>query len=140
MTDAGTRLVSRMVLSHPQGTSGVDDELLVECIAACFECAQACEACADACLGEKMVADLVTCIRTDLDCADVCLATGRALSRHVGERTELLERLLRACATACRACGEECRQHAEMHEHCRVCAEACSRCEQACRALLAALA
>jgi Domain of Unknown Function (DUF326) len=31
-----------------------------------------------------MVTELRTCIRTDLDCADVCEATGRVLSRHTG--------------------------------------------------------
>jgi len=47
--------------------------------------------------------------------------------------------LLEACAAACRSCGDECRRHAEMHEHCRVCAEACGRCKQACADLLGAM-
>ena len=38
-----------------------------------------------------------------------------------------------------KACGDECEQHAQMHEHCRVCAEACRRCERACADLLATL-
>ncbi|WP_240619307.1 four-helix bundle copper-binding protein [Blastococcus sp. TF02-8] len=47
--------------------------------------------------------------------------------------------MLEACAAACKACGDECAQHAEMHEHCRICADACRRCEQACRDLITSL-
>ena len=57
----------QMIDTHPGDLSGVDREALVACIDACVECAQACTSCADACLGEDMVAELVTCIRLDLD-------------------------------------------------------------------------
>lgn len=117
----------------------VDKDKLTECIAACFECAQACTACAGACLSEDTISDLTTCIRTDLDCAEVCIATGNVLSRHTGYDANLIRDLLGACATACKVCGDECDQHAQMHDHCRICAEACRRCEQACRALIASL-
>lgn len=83
---------------------------------------------------------LVRCIRLDLDCADVCAATGNALSRQSDQELGLTGALLDACREACRVCGEECERHAEHHEHCRVCAEACRRCEQACERLLAAMA
>jgi len=109
-----------------------------ECIDACFDCAQSCSACADACLGEAVVQELVRCIRLDLDCADVCEATGRVLSRQTHYDAALSRAQLEACALARRSCGEECEAHAEMHGHCRVCAEACRRCESACRALLTA--
>ena len=65
------------------------------------------------------------CIRTDLDCADVCTATGTALSRQTQPSPELLRALVEACRTACRVCGEECRCHGDMHEHCRICGECC---------------
>jgi hypothetical protein len=83
-----------------------------------------------------MVADLRKCVRTNLDCADVCDATARVLSRHTGYDANISRALLEACIAACRACGDECEQHASMHEHCRVCAEACRACEAACRELL----
>ncbi|SDQ19415.1 four-helix bundle copper-binding protein [Quadrisphaera sp. DSM 44207] len=130
---------ARMLQAHPKDLGGVDQEKLRACIDACFECAQVCTACADACLSEDMVAELTTCIRTDLDCADVCVTTGRVLSRHTGYDANLTRAVLQACAAACRACGDDCAEHAEMHEHCRVCAEACRRCEQACRDLIASL-
>lgn len=85
------------------------------------------------------MAELRKCIRTCLDCADICLTTGKVLSRHTGYDANLTRVVLQACAAACRACGDECDQHAGMHEHCRICAEACRRCEQACTALLSGL-
>jgi hypothetical protein len=93
----------------------------------------------DSCMTPDVVADLRTRIRTNLDCADVCEATGRVLSRHTGYDANLTRAVLEACATACTACGDECGSHASTHEHCRVCAETCRNCEQACRDLIASL-
>lgn len=134
-----THTVKAMLETHPIGSGSVDQEKLAACIAACFECAQVCTACADACLSEEMVADLTACIRKNLDCADICAATGNVLSRQTGSNTEVLRAQLQSCMVACRACGDECAQHADMHELCKVCAEACHRCEQACAELLASL-
>lgn len=79
-------------------------------------------------------------IRLDLDCADVCDTTGRILSRQTALEPAMVGATLRACAEACRLCGEECEQHAEHHEHCRVCAQVCRRCESACNNVLFAIA
>jgi hypothetical protein len=117
----------------------VDRERLADTIEALIACADACTACADACLSEKSVADLTKCVRTNLDCADVCGATARVLSRHTGYDANISRALLEACSAVCKSCGDECGSHASMHEHCRVCAEACRSCEQACRDLLAAI-
>ena len=125
----------RMLETSPAATD-FDPALLADCIRACLDCAQACTACADACLAEDTVAELRRCIRLDLDCADVCVATARVLSRLLAYEPEPVMDLLRACAAACRMCGDECDGHADMHEHCRVCAEACRRCEAACETLL----
>jgi len=78
--------------------------------------------------------------RLDLDCADVCAATGTILSRQTGADAGLVQTMLSACAEACRRCAEECEQHAEHHQHCSVCAEACRSCEQACQNALTAVA
>lgn len=131
-------LITEMLESHPGGPRASDPRLLTECLLACAECAQVCNACADACLGEDMLGDLVACIRIDLDCADICAATGAVLARTAttGEATAVL---LRACMAACAACAEECQQHAAMHKHCRICADACRRCLNACEKLLVSL-
>ncbi|MFJ8763119.1 four-helix bundle copper-binding protein [Streptomyces cyaneofuscatus] len=96
-------------------------------------------ACSDSCLSEELVGDLVKCIRTNADCADICTATASVLSRHTGYDANITRAILKACAVACKACGDECARHAETHDHCRVCAEACRRCEQACNDLIASL-
>ncbi|MBX6355586.1 MAG: four-helix bundle copper-binding protein [Micromonosporaceae bacterium] len=128
-----------MLDTYPAALGRVDRQALADCIEACFTCSQACTACADACLSEPDVADLIRCVRANLDCADICDTTGRVLSRHTGFDANLTRAVLKACATACKSCGDECERHASMHEHCRVCAEACRRCEQACQQLLAPL-
>lgn len=132
--------VQQMIQTHPRKTQ-VKAATLIECIDACFECAQTCTACADACLGEQDLQMLVRCIRLNLDCADVCEATGRLLSRQTEPDWGVLRRQLEACAYACAACGAECQKHATgmNMEHCRVCAESCRRCKEACDRLLAAL-
>jgi len=107
---------------------------------ACFECAQACAACADACLGEEDPKGLAKCIRDNLDCADVCAATGAVLSRQTDTSPAVLRAVLEACAASCKQCGDTCAEHAGHHEHCRVCMEACRRCERACNDALSALA
>jgi len=132
-------VTAQMLETYPRDLGGVDVEKLRQCIDACFECEQTCTACADACLSEKMVSDLAKCIRTNLDCADVCATTGRVLSRHTGYDAHITRAILEACIQACRSCGDVCSDHSSMHEHCRVCAESCRTCEQACRDLLAAL-
>jgi len=127
-----------MLGTYP-ATMNVDQSLLAAAIGESLNCFQVCTACADACLSEDMVAELTTCIRTNLDCASVCAATVQVLSRHTGYDANLTRGQLQACIAACRACGDECASHAQMHEHCRICAEACRACEQACSALLGAI-
>jgi len=127
--------VREMISTHPHFQGKAADALLA-CIEQCYACAQTCTSCADACLGEAEIAPLVQCIRRNLDCADLCMATGAMASRRTGSNIEVLRAALNACAEACRVCGTECRGHAEMHEHCRICADACQSCEQACRTAL----
>ena len=121
-------------LSSPKSPA-LDTQALADCMEACAACELACLACADACLDEPDFVSLRRCIRLDLDCADVCAATARLLSRRLDGDAKLLRSMVEACARACATCGAECHQHAEHHEHCRVCAEACRRCEQACEDL-----
>jgi hypothetical protein len=125
-------VVREMLETHPVRPE-VDMLSLAECIEHCYECAQSCVICADACLGEDQLDMLIRCIRLNQDCADVCDATGRLLSRVTTANWSLLLSQLQTCADACKACGDECEKHADRHEHCRICAEACRRCEDACR-------
>lgn len=129
-----------MIEAHPKQPTDFSAADLAAAIDACLECVAICGSCADACLGEDGITELRHCIRTDQDCADICLATARMLQRQGGHHPAVLGPLLQACIAACRNCAEECETHAQMHEHCRICAEACRRCEQACSRLLSAIA
>jgi hypothetical protein len=83
---------------------------------------------------------LVRCIRLDADCADVCAATGRIMSRETAFDPQMARAILQACAASCKLCGDECARHAQHGmRHCQVCMETCRRCEQACHATLTAL-
>lgn len=129
----------QMLDTYPKSIN-LDRSMIAQVIETIIGCSQACTACADACLSEDTVAELVKCIRTNLDCADICDITARILSRHTGYDANLTRAALDACAQTCRICAEECERHADRHHHCRVCAEACRQCEQACRSLLEAMA
>lgn len=130
--------VQQMLATHPRSPE-LDHAALSRCIEECVACAQSCTACADACLGEESVGELTRCIRLNLDCADLCEAAGKILSRQTHFDAELARTVVLACAEACRRCGDECERHAEHHEHCRVCADACRRCEQACADILSTI-
>ena len=112
-------IAAQMIETSRAGT-GFDASSLSSCIGACVECAQACTACADACLAEPMVAELLRSVTTNSNCADVCEATGRVLSRQTEYEATLTRAVLEACRVACRQCAEECERHADMHEHCRI--------------------
>jgi len=128
----------QMLDTYPRDFN-LDANVLAATIDALSDCAQACTACADDCLSEEMVAELTKCIRTCLDCDDVCTATLRVISRQTEYDANVTRAVLQACVAVCKSSGDECERHAGMHEHCRVCAEACRRCEQACNDLLAAM-
>ncbi|MDZ4110177.1 MAG: four-helix bundle copper-binding protein [Brevundimonas sp.] len=124
--------IQSMISSHPHVQGNTNDALIRAVQEAC-DCAAVCRICADACLGETMVADLVQCIRLNLDCADVCAAAGAVGARRTGSNEAVIKSMLEVCADTCATCAAECDKHAGMHEHCRLCAEACRRCEDACR-------
>jgi hypothetical protein len=117
----------------------VDATTLAGAIETIAACATACTACSAACLAEEEVADLRDCIATDDVCAEVCTATARVLARLTRGSYAVLRAQLEACVTACQVCAEECRVHADHHEHCAVCLDACERAEAAAREVLAAV-
>lgn len=131
------KTIEMMLRSHPR----TDDQRFVaeyaEALGALATCANTCTACADACLGEpEHFEKLRRCLRTDLDCADVCAATVRVLTRQTETPNELVHAQLHACIIACQLCADECESHAGMHDHCRICAEACRHCQERCNFLL----
>ncbi len=130
--------IRRMFDTHPNPASDAGDEAFA-LVNAAAECAHTCTTCADACLEEDDPASLRTCIRTNLDCADICTATSLLIARPGKQSPSLIRAQLEACATACRECAEECENHAGTMEHCRVCAEACRECAEACEEMRKAI-
>ena len=130
---------ARQLLDTYAGTGIVDAGVLAAAIDALSDCAQACKGDIDADLSEQNVADMVTCVRLCLDCADVCTAAIGVTSRQASYDANVTRPLLQACIAICKSCGDECGRHASHHEHCRACEQACRRCEQACRELLDAM-
>ena len=127
---------AREMLDAAPGPIELDLDDLTAAIAACANSAQACTACADSSLAEDEVATLVLSIARCDDCADVCTATERLLSRPLHADKTVVHRLLRACVRECAICAEECERHAAYHKHCGICARACRLCEKACSDLL----
>jgi len=99
------------------------------CMQACDACATACDHCATACLSEQNVAEMAECIRSDMDCADICRLASAAMARD----SSLVKEVCLLCASICDACASECGKH--QHEHCKRCAQACRRCAEECRAM-----
>jgi hypothetical protein len=87
-------------------------------------------------LAEDDVATMVDCIAFCDDCADVCTATERILSRPLHADRVVVHRQLRACVRECTVCAAECERHAAHHPHCGICARACRACAKACSELL----
>jgi hypothetical protein len=130
--------LERMLDAHPE-PAGANGDAARRCIEACMECAQACTVCADACLAEDNVSQLATCVRLNLDCAEVCRVTGTLMTRPSHRDAPALRAQLQACIEICRACAAECEDHGSHHEHCRICAETCRDCAEACEAMIGAL-
>jgi hypothetical protein len=128
--------VREIIARHPR-LGSLDRDVLLRCVDECFDCAATCTSCADACLGESDVLELIRSIRLNLDCAEICEAVGRVVTRQTEVDLGVVRAALEACVVTCRTCAEECERHAAHHDHCRVCAEVCLRCEQACSDLLA---
>lgn len=127
-----------MLSTHPDDVE-IDLRQVAEAIDVLADCASTCTQCADACLAEGDPT-LARCIRLNLDCADICSATSRVVSRQTAHDVAVTRPLLEACIAACRSCAAECASHADHMEHCAICAEQCRRCEEACASLLATMA
>lgn len=117
----------------PLGTDAV-----AAAIDACLRCVQSCTTCANADLAEDDVAEMRMCSAQCLNCADVCDATARLLSRPAYSELAVIQPLLQACVRMCTSSAEECARHAPHHVHCAVCEKACRACVEACTALLGA--
>ena len=126
--------IAQMIAAHPDVAGNLNEPLALAVRHAMF-CAAICTSCADACVAEEM--DMRQCVRTCLDCADICDMTMKVASRRTGSNETALREALQLCVTACDLCAEECAKHD--NDHCRRCAEMCRECARDCRAALETL-
>lgn len=124
------------VIAGSSALDDVDASELAACIELCQRCVATCTACADECLGQPDIAVFRRCIRLNLDCADVCSAIARLLSRRGQPETSTLRALLEAGTTICAAAANEAQKHGESHTHCKLTAEICLTCARSCDAAL----
>ena len=130
------KLGTKALKSHPDAPS----DALIGVIKTNLDCLLACTACADACLSESNPVAMALCIRLDNACAAACTATMQMLvSAGAALDASMVRTQLEACLAACRACEQECRKHADMHDHCKHCADACKACEEACEKAISEL-
>src|ERR671911_450727 len=91
----GSMYTQEIIAAHPD-VRGIIDKALIAAIDEMYACAQACTSCADGCLAEQRLTQLRQCIRLNLDCADVCVATATLASRRTGSNEEVVRKLLDA--------------------------------------------
>jgi hypothetical protein len=116
---------------------GAHSSKLSAAIDALRDCEQTCTSCSMA-----MVASggMVTEVRRALDCADLCDAAERVLSRGPAADSTVVAAAVEAAAVACEASAAACGAHAEHHEHCRLHSTSAAACADALRALQKTLA
>ena len=124
--------IEKMIRLHPDVGQDLNEALAMAARHSML-CSLFCTSCADACLAEEM--DMRQCVRTCMDCADVCNATAHLAVRRTGQNVELLRAQLEICIKACETCAAECGKHD--HEHCKLCATMCRECAGDCRKALA---
>jgi hypothetical protein len=134
-----TATLSKEILEAHPSPAQIDREVLAACIDECLGCEQTCTACADGSVAEEDVSELRRSIRLCLDCADVCDATARVLTRQTEYVAETARAQVSSCRAMCEVCAEECERHADHHEHHRICAAECRRCIETCDAVLDAI-
>ena len=126
--------IAKMIAAHPDVAGNLNEPLATAVRHAMF-CTAICTSCADACLAEEM--DMAQCVRTCLDCADICDMVMKVATRRTGSNEIVLGEALQLCVTACDVCAEECARHD--NDHCRLCAQMCRECAADCRAVLETL-
>jgi hypothetical protein len=123
MTDVGELVDS---------TGGAPSGELVGAIDALRDCEQVSNACA---MAMVEAGGMVLEVRRALDCADLCEAAERVLSRAQAPDPAVIAAVVEAAAVACEASAAACGAHSDHHSHCRLHSASARRCADALRAL-----
>jgi hypothetical protein len=123
MTDTRTMIDSAHGSPTPELTAAID---------ALRDCEQTSTSCAMAMVD---TGGMVTEVRRALDCADLCDATERVVSRGPAADPRVVAAAVEAAAVACEASAAACGAHAGHHDHCRLHSASAQACAAALRAL-----
>ncbi len=95
-----------------------------------LDCATSCKRCAASTVEKPGITSMDYCVKIIRDCAELCFATAKLLTRN----SELGHELLPLCHKICLQSAEECRK--QEHAHCKECEEECTQCAEECHAHL----
>jgi len=132
LSHASYSLVGEQTVAEPAMSQPLTDATHLsrrerECLELCRQAVEVSEWCADECAG---LDGMTECVRHCRDVTDVASLHCKLLARGSPHR----EALAGLCATVCRECAEECRQHD--HDHCRTCTEVLSECAEVCESMV----
>jgi hypothetical protein len=120
---------TRMMVSAAHGTPTPE---LTVAIDALRDCEQTCTSCA---MAMVETGGMVVEVRRALDCADLCDAAERVLSRGPAPDPRVVGAAVEAAAVACEASAAACHAHAGHHDHCRLHSTSAQAAADALRAL-----
>jgi hypothetical protein len=125
---------TRTMVEAAHGTPTAE---LTAAIDALRDCEQTCTSCSMAMVESGgMVAE----VRAALDCADLCDAAERVLSRGPASTARVVAAAVEAAAVACETSAAACGAHAGHHAHCRLHSASAQACAAALRTLQTTLA
>jgi hypothetical protein len=123
MTDTRTMVEAAHGAPTPELAAAID---------ALRDCEQTCTSCSMAMVESG---DMVAEVRAALDCADLCDAAERVLSRGPASNPRVVAASVEAAAVAREASATACGAHAGHHAHCRLHSLSAQACADALRTL-----
>jgi len=97
------------------------------CIDVCNKWVQACYECFNECLQEPDIQARDKCIRSLIECAQMCQMSAGLMSLNASMAKEHCK----LCAEICKMCAKECDKFKD--DHCKQCADVCRMCADECR-------
>lgn len=119
------------------GSTGATTNELAAAIDALRDCEQTSNACA---MAMVEAGGMVVEVHRALDCADVCEAAERVLSRGAAADPRTVAAVVEAGVVACETSAAACGAHADHHTHCRLHSMSAQACAGALRTLQKAFA
>jgi hypothetical protein len=127
---------SPSISDEPTDNHSQHSQVHGKCAKVCVECQIACDECArrGAVLLREGHTESFAAFQTAEDCATICTAASRILSRGGPSSARICD----TCREACASCAKECERFVD-DQHMAACAEKCRDCEKACERMSKAM-